>query len=256
MVFRTLTLISATVLLLGCGLDGPPPSDKPQAANNSPTALTTAARTAVPKEAPTALPVANTANTATTSSDAANTPSWSPDPGLVDKLGRPELEQVRGVYHLRPPAGWKFGKDLAGRKWSIRLISPGHEWAGPVISGQWSAPGAECRVSLSIKEATTGGELTDLPLDENLATNEASSWGTVKKESFEQGRMGGLDFARLRCTISPYRVDPRSTGKELRYVFYFAKDGNRLINLWASAPVTGSDAEFQLAESSILSFTK
>jgi hypothetical protein len=246
MVLRTLALISATVFLFGCGLDGPAPSDKPQSANNPPTTTPTA----TPKIAP-------TTNTSTTSPDAANTPSWSPDPGLVDKLGKPELEQVRGFYHLRAPVGWKFGKDITGRKWSIRMVSPAREWAGQVVSCQWSSPGAECRVSLNIKEATTGGELTDLPLDENLATIEASSLGTLSKDhSFEQGRVGGLDFARLRCTISPFQGDPRSTAKELRYVFYFAKDGNRLITLWASAPLTGSDAEFQLAESSILSFTK
>jgi hypothetical protein len=230
---RTLALIAVS-LLLGCGLEGPVPSDKKDAGGGMGTSATTN----------------GAANNST------QTPlGWSPNPELLDKLADPELEQVRRVYHLRPPVGWKFGHK-----------GEGGESLGNRFTGSWQSPKTGCLLNLIIVEPRSGGTVEDTNLDKYFLSHTESGQTTiVQRDPPEKGRIGGLEFTRYRVTTSTKRWDP-SGGRDpgyaplvVRFVDYIAKDGNRLIEIGTGVPVTdntGWGEDSRLAENAILTLTK
>jgi predicted small lipoprotein YifL len=228
MALRTIALLSISVLLAGCGRDGPSPTEKKDAEGN---------------------PGASAPSSTAVADSPQAQQRWSFDPDLRDKLAGPELDPVHGVYHLRPPAGWKFTGPTTSQGRFLKTRDT--ELNGQGFSGYWESPRTGCRLSLSI-EVISDDALTRLNLDEGLVSAMASFGGfMVKKESLDTGRIGALDFTRFRYTASSLIIR-----EERRSVRYMAKDGNRFLTLSVVAPITGWEEEFRLAENAILTLTK
>jgi hypothetical protein len=69
----------------------------------------------------------------------------------------------------------------------------------------------------------------------------------------EKGRIGGLEFVRLRLTGLVPTFDGH---QEWQFAVYAAKDGDQLIVLSAYAPKSpGANDDFKLAENAILTLT-
>ena len=89
--------------------------------------------------------------------------------------------------------------------------------------------------------------------DEYLHSTVELPYKAVKKGPPEKGRIGGLDFTRYHWTWDlPYGGEKH----EERAVLYLAGDDNRLLVLQVRGTAAGSDAEFRLAESAILTLQK
>lgn len=116
-----------------------------------------------------------------------------------------------------------------------------------------------CRLGIYVIEPPTGQDWTNFNVTERAAAQMATTlgmWGSIAENGLaDKGRLGGLDFVRYRCTTSsvPGDFNPK---KPMKTVVYMTKDGDDLLVLLVAAPVKGCDADFRLAESSILTLTK
>jgi hypothetical protein len=233
--------------LVGCGLDGPIPAKREDAAPNSPAsakALNTPTP-AVPVQQPKqADRVAATAKNSDEPASRQATNTWLPDTALLDKLAPADLDPVHHAYRLRPPLRWEFTPlaDSSGPDGSRTFV------------GQWHKPGPigvtkHCLLLLVVSEFPINLKARVVDYDRTF-----DAWVTrdeiqAKREPAEQGHIGDIDFVRYRWTGT-------KDGQRLRGVVYFAKDVTRMLRFAVISPADGHDAAIRLAESAVLTLQK
>ena len=233
--------------LAGCGLEGPVPSKREEATPNSPASVTAPKAPPPVVHGPQRNPASRIAEVPRNSDQPASqrtTDTWLPDPTLLNKLAPADLDPVHGVYRLRPPLEWKF----------MALANTSGSDDSRTFAGLWHEPGAigkttHCILSLVISEFPIDLKARFFDYDQTFDAWAARDKIQAKRQSSEQGHLGGIDFVRYRWTGT-------ADGQELRGVVYFAKDVTRMLRFAVTSPAVGHDTAIRIAESAILTLQK
>ena len=164
MKLRLLSVATISVFLLGCGVEGPVPSEKKTTEGN---------------------PGAAAPSSATVDYSSLPPLGWSPDPNLLDQLKPAEVEGLRHIYRLRPPSGWEFSISQSG----------GEDLFGPYGGGYWCHKASGCSLYIRICD------VRDADFEKYFHWVIEINYSNVKKSPPEKGRIGGLDFTRYRYTF-------------------------------------------------------
>ncbi len=173
---------------------------------------------------------------------------WSPDPELASQLGGLQTEYAAGFYRLQPPVGWGFNV-WAGRSGQDGSRSRSGTWHHAALDEGVHATltltiDEPKKTSLTFLKSASAEELCAL-----FARSVTEGKEDFKKDAFEHGKAGGLDFVRYRWIAVQ--------GKEkVKGVFYLAKDGDRILRFSLAAPVPSEEDALRLMENTVLTVQK
>ncbi len=222
-----------SVLFLGCGLEGPAPTDKEKSATNAATPATPG------QESNRAGRLPGTVGNAGKPAPPRATVTWSPDPALLSKLAPADLDPVGKFYRMRQPSNWYFASSPG-----TILPDKTKEYKGIWVQlGPDNEP--QCILQMSINEPNPRVGIDHYPFGAMFNVVVTAGKTKLKKEPPEKGNVNGIEFTRNRWSAE-------ENGKKLRGLFYIARFDQRALFFLIQASAGDHDDAIRLAESAVL----